>query len=594
VISSLFISLVLSSQAAVMDPAQTHARAERLKPYSDDEWTRIAGQHIQERYEIDDGDTLSKISKRLFGDAKYWPKLWALNSDSIKNAHLIKAGYFITFMPGTNTSLPKLAVGDMPTPAEGHEPVAKKQPDHVEVASNDDAFVGPERSQEWKDLPHQRWEPVVYKKNLSVDPLGFDKNSRITFSKNRGVDLASITTSEKLIPVGEITGARTESTGLTISDLVFIQPQDHLQIGETYSVTLAEPTVLRSAKSSRYGYAYPNLGRVRILSVRDNVFVGKITHAAGAMNRGNILVPLIQRVKELTLIPAPQSIEATLMMDPSASTYVAAQYKQVFADRGASDGVRAGMVFRSYQYFDPQTDKRLTDADMMVEADFLVVQVSENFSSLLTLSGQGVIQEGTTMVLLTDVSSVLNAKELIEQSDSTQEINKEKSVDELDKLDHGEDVGRGEKKELKQLEEWKGNPAASDIKPAPGAEATPALPEPPAPPAVEAPAPPPAEAPAVPTPETAPVTPPAAEIPPAPPVEAPPAPPAEMPPPPPAEATPPPPPVEPPPTAAVTPGSPETAPLPPVQQNATPGATNGVDDPLYHEPPPLPPPPTSD
>lgn len=495
--AALLILTTVSTAPAAVDPAKKTLQAsKRLRAYSDDEWKSIAGNQTSEQYEVVKGDSLSEISKRLFGDMKYWPKIWALNNGKIKNAHLVRPGMKVHFMPGTAGSLPSLSL-DNPSgsPAEGGEDSG------VKLADNSD--WSEKKSDEWRHLPPQDWEPKKFPAPVDVDPLGFDKNSRITFSRNRGFDLPWLVTSEELIPLGEITGSRSEASGLTISDVVFIQPKDHLQIGETYSIT-DEPTTLKSAKSRRYGYSYPNLGRVKIVGVRDGVFVGRVTHAAGIVKRGHILVPLIQRVRELTLIPAPQTMEGVMMLDTSQSTYVAAQYKQVAVDRGASDGVRVGMIFRAYQYYDPHTDQRLTEADMLTDADFLVIQVSEHFSALLALSSLSVIPEGTSLVLLTDVSEVLNAKEVIEQIDSTQDVNQEKTLDDLDTLDQGEDVGRGEKKELKQLEEWKPTISqppteevpASEIAPAPPEEAAPVEgartegEEPPAPPLAEGEEPP--------------------------------------------------------------------------------------------------------
>ncbi|MCM0605849.1 MAG: hypothetical protein KA715_07130 [Xanthomonadaceae bacterium] len=437
-----------------------------------------------------------------------------------------------------------------------------------------------DRSEEWKDLPHQRWEPPTFELPPDVDPLGFDKNSRITYSRNRGFELTHLVTSEELIPLGEITGSRSDGTGLSMSDILFIQPKDHLQIGETYSIT-DEPTILKSAKSRHYGYSYPNLGRVKITGVRDGVFMGKVTHAAGIIKRGQILVPLIQRVREVTMIPAPQSIESVLLVDSSTSTFAVAQYKTAAVDKGASDGVRVGMVFRAYQYFDPLTDRRLTESDMLPDADFLVIQVSENLSSVLALNSQTIIPEGSSLMLMTDVTDVMNAKEIIEQVDSTQELNTEKTLDDLDTLDHGEDVGRGEKKEIKQLEEWK--PSTDEVKP------TVSKPVAPVPPGAELPAEAPTDVPP-PPPEGATsldANPPTGEAPP--PAEAPPVPDTQPPP----EQTPP----SPAPVEAVQPSpvAPETAPISPMSEPIKEApATQGPGDLLYTEPPPLPPPPTSD
>ncbi len=43
-------------------------------------------------YTVVSGDSLSKISKRIYGDASKWKKIYEANSDQIKNPDLIYPG----------------------------------------------------------------------------------------------------------------------------------------------------------------------------------------------------------------------------------------------------------------------------------------------------------------------------------------------------------------------------------------------------------------------------------------------------------------------------------------------------------------------
>ncbi len=76
---------------------------------TDDEWSQIAGEKINETYAIQQGDTLWDISVTLFGNGYYWPKIWQLNS-AITNPHIIKPGYELRFVPGTTESPPALQI----------------------------------------------------------------------------------------------------------------------------------------------------------------------------------------------------------------------------------------------------------------------------------------------------------------------------------------------------------------------------------------------------------------------------------------------------------------------------------------------------
>ena len=43
-------------------------------------------------YVVKSGDSLSKIAKEIYGDAKRWPEIFEANKDKIKNPNLIYDG----------------------------------------------------------------------------------------------------------------------------------------------------------------------------------------------------------------------------------------------------------------------------------------------------------------------------------------------------------------------------------------------------------------------------------------------------------------------------------------------------------------------
>ncbi len=53
----------------------------------------------QQTYTVVSGDSLSKISKRLYGDAAKWKKIYESNTDQIKNPDLIYPGQVLKIPP---------------------------------------------------------------------------------------------------------------------------------------------------------------------------------------------------------------------------------------------------------------------------------------------------------------------------------------------------------------------------------------------------------------------------------------------------------------------------------------------------------------
>jgi hypothetical protein len=489
-----------------------------LKPISDEAWQGIAGPRVTEKYSITKGDTLFDISKKLFGDAKYWPKIWALNNSTVLNPHWIKPGFIIAFQAGSGGSLPSLSVSDSKT----------------DVSTTPPLKTAADRHTEWRDLPIQSWEVFNIPTLAQVDPLGFDLSNKIVIHRANGFDPLATPSSEEIPFLGQIIGSRSESVYLGMNDLVYIQADEKLQVGETYTIT-RNPMVLKSKKSDRTGYSYLQIGKVKITGIRDHVFIGRILTNRDYLPRGSFLIPNIPRVPELTPIAGPRPIPGVLMLDHSFSTYATAQHKEVFIDRGSEDGIQPGMVFRAYEHKDPSNDKKISNSNFVIDADFIVIQVSPTFCSALAIHSLSPVIENSPVVLLTDISD-------LNKNDGFS--NKGADDDDLDKLDENDGMTAAERRELKQLEKWKKNPEnatsatptpspnpspeptpsdtptpeasaapepAPTATPAPSAEPSPATSAPadtapptaePAPPTTEAPAP---ETPA-PTPESAPAT----------------------------------------------------------------------------------------
>jgi hypothetical protein len=491
---ALELAPILAEASTSSPEREVFETARRLKPISDEQWKSVAGARITEKYQIIQGDTLFDVSKRLFGDARYWPKLYALNNDTITNPHMIRPGGSISFVPGSGTALPTLALNDQGDPGQMGAS-GNTARDQTASDAPPPKFTG--RSEEWKLLPRQNWEKTAEALPSQVDQYGFDKNSKISVARrDKGFELEAFAATERVRGLGQIIGSRSAGEYLSSGDTVYIRADEDLQVGETYGIT-QEPFVLKSRKSNRSGFSYLVLGNVKIIGVRDNQFIGTIISAHGFIFRGTMIIPNQPRVASFKPIPAANSVDAIVMLDKHFSSYATAQHKQVFLNRGTVDGVRPGMIFRAYEHYDPSNDKRITSTDFIIDADMIVIQASERFCTAIVINSFVPVNENSTAVLLTDISDLASNRGFSDKSPDNKQRDDE--LDELDKLDSGGNLGPDEQRELEQLEKWKGNPAPQPssapaaetpppaLEPTPGAEATP-----PATPTDVAPPPPPA------------------------------------------------------------------------------------------------------
>lgn len=458
--SSLGLALVFVAHAqAAVAPGSPEMQALRLsrnlRPISDEQWKSIAGERSPENYEIVRGDTLYDISQRFFGDGKYWPKIWAINNGRVLNPHLIYPGNRIAFNPGSGSSLPSIDVGGV---ALGSTIIRSD--------SGNTIVETKKRSQEWKTLPPQRWEQVALKPSQEVDPLGFDRRSKIVFKQPTGTTLKFVVREEDYEPIGTIRNAKSMASTLSIGEQVFIENHNNLQVGEEYAVVPASAYPLLGSTSGAGAYAYENMGTVLIKGVRGSLFLGEITQAYGSIQRGYLLVPKIERVPELDPIPGPEAIEASVSLDPTNSTFLSSQLRYVFIDRGSREGVAPGMIFRSYQRNDPNLRTDFTDSNIVREADFMVLQATTNYSVAYSINGVGTFEPNNPAFLLTDVGEVAR------QMEGGPPPPAEGELDQLDQLDSGSELSEEEKRELEQLENYQGE---GEPPPAEGTEEMPPM-----------------------------------------------------------------------------------------------------------------------
>ncbi len=308
------------------------------------------------------------------------------------------------------------------------------------------------RSNEWQSLPKQSWETFQTALPPEIDPLGFDSRNKIIFHSNSGFETQAIPATEKIPFLGQIIGSRSESQFLSMGDTVYIRGDNTLQLGQTYAIT-QEPTLLKSTKSDRIGYSYLIMGKVKLLGVRDKIFIGSILSSRHFIPRGTSLIQDPPRIPVMAPLPAPQAIKGIVMIDPNFSTHLLAQHKEVFIDRGSDDGVKPGMIFRAYEHYDPSNDKKITSSNFIIDADIQVTHITETFSMGIIIQNMIMIKENTDVILLTDVSDLSRNRGFREKGDDKES----NPLNELDQLDDQGGLGKQEKKELKQLEKWKDN-----------------------------------------------------------------------------------------------------------------------------------------
>jgi hypothetical protein len=405
-------------------------------------------------YEIRSGDTLSGLAKSKYGNLEKWKEIWELNKPSIRNPDLIFPGQRLRLLDGESEDLLASAGPSSPTTRS-------------DASGGSSPVKGKKRiSEEWRLLPMQSWEKFVFKSNPAIDPDGFDRRSRVAkviVDKTR----ATATIANDRIPIqGQIVGARSEFVGISIGDQVFIRQDESLQVGTNYSLT-SGPEKVESERDGRVGFIYPIFGTVRIIGVRDGLFIGTLVNMTAKIERGHLLLPEVKPLSIGKPIAANSAIEAQLLSSEADSGNLFGSQQLVFLDAGQADGVKNGMIFRNFLHEDPLSNETLSSKDFIIEAETMVLEAFDRFSVAMVVNCRTPLKTGAKLVSLTDLKDFNRHQGM----QTVLQDNAPKSeVNELDRLDSSDGLGEKEKQDLKQLEKWTRPVPSDSLAPAPELE----------------------------------------------------------------------------------------------------------------------------
>ncbi len=246
---------------------------------------------------------------------------------------------------------------------------------------------------------------------------------------------------------------------------------------------------VRDERATRSGFVYQTIGEVKILAIKDDLYIGSVTKAYDVIKRGAKVYPLLPKVSDIIPTAATKAIEGLIVTSTTRTTKSHAQYQFIHLDRGFEDGVQIGNVFRVYEYNDPTTKEPITKSDFLIKADALVIHATAQFSTAMILRSIKSVERSDFGITLTDVSELERlSKDRSRQFGNggpTQGDPIDEELDELDALDRssGEGIGNNERKEIEQLDQW--DKARGDSGSAPSNSGQPSEPTPQSNPTVE-------------------------------------------------------------------------------------------------------------
>jgi hypothetical protein len=416
------------------------------------EWSEIADSSRVDKYVVQEGDWLWKISQQLFGTGFYYSKIWSLNPH-ITNPHEIEPGMTLVFDSGSSSDMPEFRLGEFEEAPNSQSVTASNETSEnsmqlSQFGDNIDPnwlkerqeliekgvffqYASEETYDDLKKLSklslnkeYERYTPppteILIKEPGDVyDELGFDKNSRIQFDVKDGFYLNTFVTTNIVQDLGEIKASPTERVFLQRFDRIYVEfgPSVKVKPGDKFSVYSPEGKVSHSI-SDREGFRYTILAQVEVVKKINDVWECEIIDSTGTVERGHRLTVYTPRIEQILQTFNPRNIEAALIDSFRPTANGLSFGDVVYIDRGRADGVEMGNVFELYSFMDRGTGRRITIDPTYEIGEITVITLTDNFATALVSRSMNEIPLGTIAL-----------SKSVEQAAIASKVRKEKNLD---------------------------------------------------------------------------------------------------------------------------------------------------------------------
>jgi hypothetical protein len=323
-----------------------------LQQLPDGHWSANKSVGSTEGYEVHtvkSGDTLWEITKEYLKEPFLWPQIWELNP-SIVNPHWI--------YPGDRLFLKKMVVA---APQVEAPATPATQPESVPPSPSRSTAAEPPAA------PAEAPPAVV----PSPSPVA-------SYSQ---MYCAGFFTGDEIRPKMVIAGSEQAeiATLLIDGDIVYVNQgalagvkpgEEYLVVRRLTDFSRFGPEMRKAGSTSRYGFGYKDLGRVRILLAQENASTAQVVFACEHLEIGDILIPDEKRVSPVGGPPVPFDKFAPPNDKTRGSIFFAKEFKSVIAagdtvyiDVGQQQNVQVGDYFRIIRIFTPADISRFNQHD---------------------------------------------------------------------------------------------------------------------------------------------------------------------------------------------------------------------------------------
>lgn len=424
------------------------------------EWDDMSIKAKLDKYVVQKGDYLWKISKNLFGSGFYYSKIWALNPQ-ITNPHEIEPGTILAFDTGDADTFPQVQVGEFSLNEivngkdglsyvggdndSSHVPSWIKerkqlidQGVYFQFASEEtyedlEALEKLQRNREYEMYNPPASNIEIREPSDAYDDKGFDKTNRIIFNFKEGFFLNTFVTTNVVQDLGVLQATSKESVFINKFDTIYVKFEKSTRVkpGDIFSAYTAHGEV-KHRISDRKGFAYSTTAQVKAIRKIDDVWECEIIDQSGVVQRGDRITVHTPKIGRVARTFSRRNVEAAIIKSYSDSIAGLSFGDVAYIDRGRADGVELGNVFDVYSFIDRGTLKKITPSPTYKVGELTVINLTDNFATVLITASSNEINLGSIAITRTQEEEARLLR--LKNQEKLQDIKKHegKALDELD------------------------------------------------------------------------------------------------------------------------------------------------------------------
>lgn len=422
------------------------------------EWDDLSIKAKLEKYEVQKGDYLWKISKNLFGSGFYYSKIWSLNPQ-ITNPHEIEPGTILAFDTGDADTFPQVQVGEFTddeisrarTGGSYTSTDDQNRPSWIQERkklldqgvyfqfASEETYEDLERLEKQQRITeYEKYDPplsdiTIREPSDAYDSSGFDKSNKIVFNYKEGFFLNTFITTNVVQDLGFIKAISKEGIYIYKHETIYVSFDKSTKVkpGDLFSVYTAGSEV-KHPVSDRSGFQYTTTAQIKAIRKIDDLWECVVVDQSGLVQRKDRITIYTPKIGKIAKTFSRRNVEAAIIGSYRDSISGMSYGDVVYLDRGRADGVELGNVFDVYSFVDRGTQRKITPSPTYKIGELTVINITDNFATALITGSMNEIALGSIAITRTMEEQARSLR--LKNKDKLNDVKKleGKALDELD------------------------------------------------------------------------------------------------------------------------------------------------------------------